>query len=271
MAAFDVERFVSSDIVSRHPQIVNDLESRILNYIQLLIADGRRFDRSNPLVIADIGCGDGQFTKQLVQKLPKQIHTVVPYLIDPYGNHNVGIHTFGEDVFSNQFPSAHCDVIICKGSAHLFSDFYRFLTNCQRILKQGGMFIMVQMSDEIKFPWGQYAQKSFDVSTKAESFEWVRCDELRPNNAGKLSANLIKHCVVHHMRFNRKVTVSKEQWINFIMSRAWSTLQSLTENQIEDCILFVKNKYKQSDDIQLNIRWIVTECIKKQFTTQCKL
>eukprot|EP01084_Bolivina_argentea_P317289 550110_1 len=271
MANFDVKAFVSSDIVSRHHQIVNDLQLRILNYTLQRVTDGIVFDKANPFVIADIGCGNGEFTKQLITQFPPKVKSIIPYLIDPYGDKEFGIHTLSDMDFSSKFPSNHCDIIICKGVAHLFSNFFMFLRNCERILKPGGMLILVQMSDEIKFPWGPYAQKSFDVSTKAESYQWVAYDELQQNNFNKSSSSLIKHCVVTHTRHKHEQTISKKSWIQFIECKSWSTLQSLNNEQIKHCVNFVKNKYRNIDNIKIETKWIITQCIKQRHSKQCKL
>ena len=271
MPEFNVESFVSSDVVSRHPAINDNTRQRILRYVKERVSNGAIYDRNNPLTIADIGCGNGKFTKGLVSKdIPKhcKVNYINKYLMDPYGNREIGIHLMNDIDFANKFASCSCDIIICKGVVHLFNNFQNFLINCQRILKPNGLMIIIHMSDEISFPWGKYAQKSFEASVKSDSFKWVVYDELQQHQFKLTSKVLIPKCKVQHERLKRELHLTKQQWYRFVEQRSWSTIQSLTNEQLNSCLDFVNTNYPNDTDIvNVDLKWIVS-MIKKIVTTK---
>ena len=124
----------------RHPLIDNDLHSRI---IRQLTENSSQYTALNPLIIADIGCGDGSFTNNLISNIiinKLNIEHVTKYLIDPFGNRDTGnVITLSDREFSDAFPSNHCDIIICKSVAHFFKNFFYWIHHCCRILKPNGI------------------------------------------------------------------------------------------------------------------------------------
>ena len=130
------------------------------------------------------------------------------------------------------------------------------------------------MSDEISFPWGKWAQKSFDVSTKSDSYKWIVYDELLQHQYKMTSNELVPLCKVKHERMTRKIKVTKKQWIRFIKDQSWSTLQALTNKQLDESVEFAKNYYKDygnDEIIELDMKWIVTTMRKVGDTQKSKL
>ena len=277
MESFDQNSFQDYDVVSRHPCVHDSVKDRILSHIDDQLQNGVTYSRSKPLVIADIGCGNGSFIKSLVKNdIPKSITCINTYLMDPFGDKNSGIMLFNDIDFQTKFASNYCDIILCKCVAHLFLDFRGFLLNCQRILKPNGLLLIATLTEDLKLPWGKYGQKSYDLTAKSDLFRWINMDELKQyNSIYNLSSNkLLKQCTVTHKRLSHKINVTKKDWHNLIKYRAWSCLQSLTDDHYQDCLSYVNKKYENIDDndtIDIKIHWGLSSVVKngaKNLTNQ---
>ena len=158
--------------------IEKDIHSRIIR--QLESTTSSKYTVSNPLIIADIGCGDGAFTNNVISNIiikKFNINHITKYLIDPFGNRDDDhILKLSDESFIDAFPSNHCDIIICKSVAHLFKNFNLYLFNCCRILKPNGCLYILNMSYNMDLTqqWGKYAQQSFALSLIDEATEWQK-------------------------------------------------------------------------------------------------
>lgn len=159
MASFDQDAFQNFDVTKGATWIEDSAKERIISHVNAQVQNGTKYSRVNPLVIADIGCGSGEFMKTLVKNdIPSSINNITCLLYDPFGDKNNGISLFDNVDFQTKTASNSCDIIYVHGAAHLFKNFDEFLINCQRILKSNGLLMIVSMYDKLIFPWGKYAQ-----------------------------------------------------------------------------------------------------------------
>ena len=245
------------------PQYIwSDLRSRI---IRQLSNSPQEYTLSVPLTIADIGCGDGNFTNQLVNDIiinRLNIKYVNKYLIDPFGNREDSIITLRDKEFGDAFPSNFCDIIICKFAAHFSEHFHHWLNQCCRILKPNGRLYILNMSSDLDFTeqWGPHPQKSLKLGFNCEVNDWQRTEGPLPELKGGHGATsrYIYGCTVKHHKFNERVVLRKEDWRKFIAVRGWSNLQSLTGKSIKETLQFVDEKYKNSPTVDLDLKWTLS-------------
>jgi len=253
---------VDSDVLVRHRLVDDCVHSRI---VRQLSKNSQEYTASNPCVVADIGCGDGLFTNNIIEHIiinQLNITHVTKYLIDPFGNRDQNkVLTLSDKEFSDAFPSNHCDIIICKSVSHFFNNFHYWLNNCCRILKPEGSLYLLNMSSEIDFKeqWGQYAQQMFDLSLINESHEWVARDGELPDFRGN---NGNYGCSVKHHKFAELVTLEKAVWRKFVENRSWSTLQSLTDRALKETLRHVDEKYKNARTVELDLKWTLSVVTK---------
>ena len=271
---FDLDGFSHDDGVSGHPTVHNDLESRIEKHCTKYYSsdNGKQRNRSNPFVIADIGCGDGSFTTNLVSSnaIPLNIVNITKYLIDPNcnttnnGKANNSIFSMTADEFVSKCPSNHCDIIICKYVCHLLRDFDSFLKQCKRILKPNGVLYIILMSDKLNFKhfWGNVVQQIYDKSRNNKAHNWVKKGTVTVGDCN------VKEFTVQHCHLSQKLTLNKQQATDFIKYRAWSSLQRVDQSVIDRILL--QNATKET--IDLEIHWSVSEVRKlAQSNIQSKL
>ena len=257
---FDLQGFLHGDVVSCHPAVERDLHSRIVEYCKTYHKNESLNDSTNPFIIADIGCGDGQFTTNLISShvIPMNIKYITKYLIDPNcqleNDTQNGIFSMTAAEFVTKCPSNHCDIIISKYVCHLLPQFDMFLKECQRILKPNGILFIVLASYKLDFThyWGKIVQQVYDKQRKSSAHNWVRRDNHKViSDVGAFTVN--------HFHLSQSLTLNHKQARDFVKYRSWSSLQSVNQSVID--AIFSKNANK--DEIDLVFHWSVSEVYKQ--------
>lgn len=245
----------------------------IISYVQRRLDAGEEFLFDTPLTIADVGCGDGSYTKNtLIPRIRKlfvdkqrPVH-IEKYLIDPFGDKNKGILTLTEKEFATKIPNNYCDIITCFGCTHFFDDFPMFLNNCYGILKPGGILFIVKTSNTMVLPLGNKGQKAYE---KVNSCSWCGRDFIKAANEqmnskdGKVLEKLFGNSRIRVNKVSKTFDVPKQDWVNLIKHRQWSNFCLLNDQEIKESIDFVDSIYpNRTDNVKVPVDWFLTTIVK---------
>lgn len=261
--AFDMKSYLETvHTIARHPRMDECIHTAIRHQLS---TRSRQYTVLDPLVIADIGCADGSFTNDVVERIivkEYDIQHVTTYNIDPYGmrdDHNV--ITLRHDDFSKHFPARHCDLIICRGAAHLFDGYLEWLTNCCRILKAGGGLYILNLSATMDWSnhWGQDAHRTYLESVNEPNSMWQARDGPLPN-ADDVHVGL---CAVKHNHFTERIRPELKGWRMLIEKKGFSNLMRLSDEEVSDALNFIDQKYGDSKTVEMDLKWTLSVVSKQ--------
>jgi SAM-dependent methyltransferase len=116
----------------------------------LISGGGKAIGSSEPMTWADLGCGDGTFTRALARLLAtgSVVHAVdlddVALAGIPREEEGVSIVTHRADFVGGPLPFAKVDGILMANSLHYVGNQEAFLRRCEAHLKADGCFIIVE-------------------------------------------------------------------------------------------------------------------------------
>lgn len=121
--------------------------------IQLI--NGNRVDGNRPQQWADLGCGNGIFSKALLSLLHKDS---IIYAIDrkPVRFKEEGIKFIQQDFERDPLSLPPLDGMIMANALHFVKDKHSFLQNIRRYLLPGGIFILVEYDTGSPNPYVPY-------------------------------------------------------------------------------------------------------------------
>jgi SAM-dependent methyltransferase len=138
---------------------------RIRDAVELISGDdrGHGLDASGPGVWADLGCGDGTFTRALAQLLAagSVVHAVdvdpAALANIPRGRDGAAIVTHQADFTQQPWPfDERLDGILMANSLHYVRDQDTFVRECATRLTDNGRFIIVEYDFERPNRWVPY-------------------------------------------------------------------------------------------------------------------
>lgn len=137
---------------------------------------------------------------------------------------------------------ASVDVIICQQMIHHIDGLDSFLTHAKRLLKPGGLIIIVTRSRATAFPFGMHGKRSWSESIPVGNSP----EEISP---------LLTECGFRTsavtLRFPMKVDVS--QWVECISTLPmFSNISSLSETDRSDDVKEIRGRYQNEDHIIFN-------------------
>ena len=230
------------------------------------------------MVVADIGCADGGFLSQVIDKIiVKQygIQHVTKYNIDPFGlrdKHNV--ITLHHDDFSKQFPANHCDLIVCRFAAHLFDGYFEWLRNCCRILKPDGCLYVMNMSANMDWSghWGKDAHRTYLESVSDPNSQWQAANGKLPAVSSEITKDIndvhVRHCTVNHHHFTGPISLKRTGWRLFVERKGWSNLMRLSDQEVRDAVNFIDTKYGHSEKVDMEMKWTLSIIRKTRFLSK---
>jgi ubiquinone/menaquinone biosynthesis C-methylase UbiE len=162
----------------------------------------RGVDHSNPQVWADLGCGNGLFTRALAQLLPAGSNV---YALDRdmktlalLGELKAGVslHKITSDFTKDLNAIPSCDGVLMANSLHFVADKQTFLTALKRKLKSSGKLIVVEYDTDQSNQWIPFAVSFSSIRDLSQKGMFSSCEKLweipsRYNTANLYSA-LIK-------------------------------------------------------------------------------
>jgi trans-aconitate methyltransferase len=119
-------------------------------------------DGTGPARWADLGCGDGTFTRALAQLLPRGsvIHAVD---LDssalrrlPSEEHGVELRTHRLDFVIDAWPFADLDGILMANSLHYVEDQAAFIRRCASHMNPPRRFLIIEYDTTTASPWVPY-------------------------------------------------------------------------------------------------------------------
>lgn len=109
---------------------------------------------------ADLGCGDGIFTKALAQQLGDG-STI--YAVDKESQqitspdvHKVKIEFIKLDFINDKLPFSNLDGVLMANSLHYVKDKSQFIDGVKKHMKSDGQWIIVEYDTERQNPWVPY-------------------------------------------------------------------------------------------------------------------
>ncbi len=240
----------------------------------------RTYTVLDPMVVADIGAADGGFANELIENVivgEYGVGHVTKYNIDPFGlrdEHTV--ITLRHDDFSNHFPANHCDLIICRFSAHLFDGYFEWLRNCCRILRPGGCLYVMNMSSTMDWSghWGKDAHRTYLESVDDPNSTWQAASGPLPmskDNGSKSTVDAVndmhvRHCTVNHHHFSGPISLKRKGWRKFVEKQGWSNLMRLNPEEVRNAVAFIDAKYGNSEKVDMEMKWTLSVIQKKKRT-----
>ena len=129
--------------------------------------NGIPYPANSPTTWADLGCGDGVFTRALASHLSSgsSIHAIdkKKHRFDNHDKINMVFHQL--DFVQDDLPVSQLDGIIMANSLHYVKDKFNFLNEMARCLKPDGIFVIVEYETDIKNPWVPYPIKFDELSS----------------------------------------------------------------------------------------------------------
>ena len=117
---------------------------------------------------------------------------------------------------------------------------------------------------------------TWELLSKADSFKWITIDQLKQHNnnifSNLSSKQLLPNCIVKHEKLSKKFETTKKDLYNCVKHRAYSHIQSLTNQHHQECLDEINNTFKNDDDnIQINLEWIISTAVKTRLDNTSKL
>ncbi|RMG32130.1 MAG: class I SAM-dependent methyltransferase [Bacteroidetes bacterium] len=98
--------------------------------------------KKEPLLILDVGCGNGWFADKLARNQQYELFGLDVFMDELQQAaavfHQPNLHFFYGDIFDQIFPQQSFDMIILNDSISYFEDLYKLLYTCLDLLKMGG-------------------------------------------------------------------------------------------------------------------------------------
>ena len=184
--------------------------------------------------ILDIGCGRGKIFASISRKIKLNNK---PIGVDPVNHKDVDklIDFRNEDAFEFfKFNLNKFDLIMIKQTLHFFNkDKRRRLINiCKKNLKKNGVLIILSLNtSDNEIPCFKLMKQKLDRGLKRD-FSML-----------KSARNLLKNSKVD--RFNFKVSISRNKYIQMLKQKYISCLVNLNENEINKGIKEIKDTYSK--------------------------
>jgi SAM-dependent methyltransferase len=135
---------------------------RLRDAVALISGGGNGVGSSEPMIWADLGCGDGTFTRALAHLLaPGSVVHAVDLddgaLAGIAGEEDgVSLVTHRADFVAEPLPFARIDGILMANSLHYVRDQDAFIRRCETHLKTNGRFIIVEYDHDRPNRWVPY-------------------------------------------------------------------------------------------------------------------
>ena len=184
--------------------------------------------------ILDIGCGRGKIFASISRKIKLNNK---PIGVDPVNHKDVDklIDFRNEDAFEFfKFNLNKFDLIMIKQTLHFFNkDKRRRLINiCKKNLKKNGVLVILSLNtSNNEIPCFKLMKQKLDRGLKRD-FRML-----------KSARNLLKNSKVD--RFNFKVSISRNKYIQMLKQKYISCLVNLNENEINKGIKEIKDTYSK--------------------------
>ena len=184
--------------------------------------------------ILDIGCGRGKIFASISRKIKLNNK---PIGVDPVNHKDVDklIDFRNEDAFEFfKFNLNKFDLIMIKQTLHFFNkDKKRRLINiCKKNLKKNGVLIILSLNtSDNEIPCFKLMKQKLDRGLKRD-FSML-----------KSARNLLKNSKVD--RFNFKVSISRNKYVQMLKQKYISCLVNLNENEINKGIKEIKDTYSK--------------------------
>ena len=184
--------------------------------------------------ILDIGCGRGKIFASISRKIKLNNK---PIGVDPVNHKDVDklIDFRNEDAFKFfKFNLNKFDLIMIKQTLHFFNkDKRRRLINiCKKNLKKNGVLIILSLNtSDNEIPCFKLMKQKLDRGLKRD-FSML-----------KSARNLLKNSKVD--RFNFKVSISRNKYVQMLKQKYISCLVNLNENEINKGIKEIKDTYSK--------------------------
>ena len=161
--------------------------------IQLISSN--RIDSSNPQQWADIGCGDGIFSKALLRLLPQDSSI---YAIDkrPASFREEQIKFIQQDFENDPLSLPPLDGLIMANALHFVKDKLNFLQNIRKYLLPGGIFILVEYDTDIANSFVPYPISFHSAATLFKQFDFELFEKINEHPSIYNRATMYgAHCV----------------------------------------------------------------------------
>ena len=122
------------------------------------LIENARLDQEQPKVWADLGCGDGVFTRALSEILPSGSTL---YAIDKKpqifkNSHNIAIQFVQADFEKEKLKLPPLNGILMANSLHYIADKNKLIARLQRMFQHNGAFIVIEYDSNKSNPWVPY-------------------------------------------------------------------------------------------------------------------
>lgn len=142
-----------------------------------------------PVVWADLGCGDGTFTRALATLLPagSSIHAIDQDVSAlrriPSDHRGVSIVTHPGDFTVQPWPFDGLDGVLLANSLHYVRDQPRFIRDCAGAMNHSGRFLVVEYDTEQANRWVPYplSRQGLTALLRAAGFSSVEFLGSRPS------------------------------------------------------------------------------------------
>jgi SAM-dependent methyltransferase len=165
----------------------------------------------------DIGSNDDSFGESLNLHLKnyKKFDKGIIINIDPLINHENVIKKDGEEYIKE--TNELFDFIICKFSIHFMKNIDLFINNCLNKLNKNGIFWIFAGSPFSIFPWTQRIQD-----------KWI------------------ESCFITDLAIYKTIDIFEnknvQEWIDLIKAKSYSHLYLTSDEELNECIEYLKNQ-----------------------------
>lgn len=107
--------------------------------------------------LAELGCGTGIFTETIVQRARSMVATDLSDSLLAVARGRIGDHPKvtiqKENCMATSFPSESLDSVFMANLIHVIESPGALLEECYRILREGGILVIVTFTDQGMKPW----------------------------------------------------------------------------------------------------------------------
>lgn len=120
-------------------------------------------------IVLDVACGTGYGSKYLLRKGARKVVGLdisidaIKYAKEQYNINNEGLSFVCGNAIDLPFPDNYFDVIVSFETIEHLKEYRKFLLECKRVLKDGGLFICSTPNKRVSSPHTEKPKNPFHV------------------------------------------------------------------------------------------------------------